>query len=137
MTTRGTIWNEFRQEKSDEPVRRIYPEGIHAAIAAGLQGEPDLVVRTATLDEPEHGLTEAVLDETDVLIWWGHVAHPAVSDAVVDRVQRRVLQGMGLIVLHSGHMSRIFMRLMGTSCSTSLAPYSLYLDTVRSGEGTP
>jgi trehalose utilization protein len=117
MSIRVTVWNEFRQEHSDEPVRRLYPEGIHAAIAEGLRASgDDLVVRTATLDEPEHGLTEAALADTDVLTWWGHVAHDEVSDVVVDRVQRRVLEGMGLIVLHSGHFSRIFKRLMGTSC---------------------
>jgi trehalose utilization protein len=117
MSIRVTVWNEFRQEHTDEPVRRLYPEGIHAAIAEGLRASgDDLVVRTATLDEPEHGLTEAALADTDVLTWWGHVAHDEVSDVVVDRVQRRVLEGMGLIVLHSGHFSRIFKRLMGTSC---------------------
>ena len=114
--TRVTVWNEYRQERSDEPVRAIYPNGIHAAIAEGLR-EAGCDVRTATLDEPEHGLTEAVLAETDVLTWWGHVAHGEVSDEVVDRVQRRVLEGMGLIVLHSGHFSRIFQRLMGTTCN--------------------
>jgi trehalose utilization protein len=113
--TRVTVWNEFRQERSDETVRAIYPDGIHGAIADGLR-DAGFDVRTATLDEPEHGLSEAVLDATDVLTWWGHVAHGEVDDAVVDRVQRRVLDGMGLIVLHSGHFSKIFRRLMGTSC---------------------
>jgi len=75
-----------------------------------------LEVRTATLDEPEHGLTEAVLAQTDVLTWWGHMAHGEVEDAVVDRVHQRVLAGMGLVVLHSGHFSKIFKRLMGTTC---------------------
>ena len=115
MSTRVTVWNEFRQEQSDPPVRAIYPDGIHAVIADGLRGA-GFEVRTATLDEPEHGLTDAVLAETDVLTWWGHVAHGEVSDAVVDRVHQRVLDGMGLIVLHSGHFSRIFKRLMGTTC---------------------
>jgi len=114
--TRVTVWSEFRQERSDEPVRAVYPDGIHAAIAAGLR-ESGFDVRTATLDEPEHGLPEAVLDATDVLTWWGHVAHDEVDDAIVDRVQQRVLEGMGLIVLHSGHYSKIFRRLMGTSCA--------------------
>jgi trehalose utilization protein len=112
--TRVTVWSEHRQERSDPAVRAVYPDGIHEAIAAGLR-EAGFDVGTATLDEPEHGLTEAVLAETDVLTWWGHVAHGAVDDAVVDRVQRRVLDGMGLIVLHSGHHSKIFRRLMGTS----------------------
>ncbi|HYH92159.1 MAG TPA: ThuA domain-containing protein [Candidatus Saccharimonadales bacterium] len=113
---RVTVWNEHRQERSDPPVTAVYPDGIHAAIAAGLRAHPDLTVGTATLDEPEHGLTDAVLAETDVLTWWGHVAHGEVSDEVVERVHARVLGGMGLIVLHSGHFSRIFKRLMGTSC---------------------
>jgi trehalose utilization protein len=116
MTVRVTVWNEFRQERSDEPVRAIYPDGIHAAIAAGLVEHGGFEVRTATLDEPGSGLTAEVLAETDVLTWWGHVAHDEVDDEVVDRVHARVLDGMGLVVLHSGHFSRIFRRLMGTSC---------------------
>jgi len=112
---RVTVWNEGRHEKIDAAVAAVYPHGIHTAIADGLK-EYGFTVRTATLDEPEHGLTDAVLAETDVLTWWGHMAHEAVSDKVVDRVQQRVLSGMGLIVLHSGHVSKIFRRLMGTSC---------------------
>jgi trehalose utilization protein len=113
--TRVTVWNEHRQERSDAPVRAVYPDGIHAPIADGLR-EAGFEVRIATLDEPEHGLTDAVLAATDVLTWWGHVAHGEVDDAIVDRIQRRVLDGMGLIVLHSGHHSKVFRRLMGTSC---------------------
>lgn len=115
---RVTIWNEYRHEKSDEAVARIYPEGIHRCIADGLRQllGSDVSIATATLDEPEHGLAAQRLAETDVLLWWGHAAHDAVSDAVVERVQQRVLEGMGLIVLHSGHYSKIFKRLMGTGC---------------------
>jgi trehalose utilization protein len=113
--TRVTVWNEYRQERSDPTVRAVYPDGIHCAIGDGLR-EAGFDVRTATLDEPEHGLTDAVLAATDVLTWWGHAAHPEVADDVVERVHRRVLDGMGLIVLHSGHHSKIFRRLMGTSC---------------------
>jgi trehalose utilization protein len=116
MTVRVTVWNEYRHERSDAAVRAIYPDGIHGAIAAGLREHDGFEVRTATLDDPDHGLTDEVLAATDVLTWWGHMAHPEVSDDVVDRVQARVLDGMGLIVLHSGHLSRIFTRLMGTSC---------------------
>jgi trehalose utilization protein len=113
---RVTIWNEYRHEKTHAEVARVYPDGMHEAIASGLRAE-GLEVRTATLDEPEHGLTDAVLAQTDVLIWWGHMAHDDVEDAIVGRVYERVLDGMGLIVLHSGHYSKIFKRLMGTSCS--------------------
>ena len=113
---RVTVWNEYRHERKDQQIAAIYPEGIHAAIAGGLR-EAGLTVRTATLDEPEHGLSAEVLDNTDVLTWWGHQAHREVSDEVVERVQNRGLDGMGLIVLHSGHFSKIFVRLMGTTCN--------------------
>ncbi len=113
-----TVWNEFVHEKSNPIVREIYPTGIHEAIRAGIEsllGER-ANVRCATLEEPEHGLTTDVLKHTEVLLWWGHAAHDKVDDEIVQRVQRRVLEGMGLIVLHSGHGAKIFQRLMGTSC---------------------
>jgi len=114
---RVTVWNEFLHEKKSEAVRRVYPDGMHATLAAALRQNADMEVRTATLDEPEHGLSEYVVNSTDVLLWWGHIAHERVSDAIVQRVHKRVLEGMGLIVLHSGHYSKIFRRLMGTNCS--------------------
>ncbi len=110
-----TVWNEFRHEKKNEAVRKLYPDGMHQVIAAALNAAGDITARTATLDEPEHGLTEDVLNDTDVLTWWGHVAHAEVADEVVKRVQKRVLEGMGLIVLHSGHVSKIFRTMLGTS----------------------
>lgn len=113
---RVTIWNEYRHEREDEEVAEVYPDGIHEAIAEGYE-DRGFETRTATLDDPEHGLTEAVLDDTDVLAWWGHRAHDEVDDDVVDRVVERVLDGMGLLVLHSGHYSKPFKRLMGTRCS--------------------
>jgi|SRR5579875_2925884 trehalose utilization protein len=112
---RVTVWNEYRHEKRSERVSSIYPEGIHGTIASALQRD-GFTLRTATLDEPEHGLTTQVLASTDVLIWWGHIAHQEVHDEIVERVHARVLDGMGLIVLHSGHFSKIFRKLMGTSC---------------------
>jgi trehalose utilization protein len=115
---RVTVWNENVHERTQPPIAAIYPEGIHGAIAEGLTALlPDAVIRTATLEQPEHGLTDRAIAETDVLLWWGHIAHDEVDDVVVDRVQRAVLGGMGLIVLHSGHFSKIFRALMGTTCS--------------------
>jgi trehalose utilization protein len=113
---RVTVWNEFQHEKKDEEVARVYPDGIHGAIAEGLNAVEGVTAGTATLDEPEHGLTDAVLAGTDVLIWWGHMAHGNVEDEIVDRVYARVMEGMGLIALHSAHFSKIFKRLMGTTC---------------------
>jgi len=111
-----TIWNEFRHEKEDEEVKEVYPDGIHKQLASFLPDE-QFNVTTATLDEEEHGLTEEVVDNTDVMLWWGHLAHDEVADEIVDRVHDRVLEGMGLIVLHSGHFSKIFQKLMGTTCN--------------------
>ena len=113
---RVTVWNEYRHEKLNEEIAKIYPEGMHNAIGKHLGAEPDIEVRTATLDEPEHGLTDDVLAATDVLIWWGHMAHLEVEDDIVTKVQFRVLDGMGLVVLHSAHLSKVFRSLMGTSC---------------------
>ena len=113
---RVTIWNEFVHERSNPAVARIYPHGLHATLANALSAQPGLSVRAATLHEPNQGLPPSVLESTDVLLWWGHAAHDAVSDELVAGIQQRVLAGMGLIVLHSGHFSKIFKRLMGTSC---------------------
>ncbi len=113
---RVLIWNEFRHERTTEAVRRLYPDGIHEALAAPLR-TAGLPVATATLEQPEQGLSETALAGADVLIWWGHAAHEEVSDETVERVRRHVLGGLGLIVLHSAHYAKIFRRLMGTTCS--------------------
>ncbi|MEO0796624.1 MAG: ThuA domain-containing protein [Verrucomicrobiota bacterium] len=116
---RVTIWNEFIHEQSNEVVKAIYPEGIHSAIADGLSATDSerFEIQTATLQDPENGLTTDRLATTDVLIWWGHSAHDQVPDDIVERVHGRVLQGMGFIALHSSHYAKPFKRLMGTSCS--------------------
>lgn len=117
MTIRTVVWGENIHERLNEVVRSIYPDGMHTTIAAALNADDAITASTATLQEPEHGLTEARLKETDVLVWWGHKDHGAVADEVVERVARRVWEGMGLIVLHSGHFSKPFKRLMGTPCA--------------------
>ena len=120
MSLRVTIWNENIHEQQEGSVAAtIYPNGMHGAIRELLQNElgSGVEVSTATLEQDEHGLTIEVLENTDVLMWWGHEAHPQVSDEIVQRVYDSVLGGMGLIVLHSAHYSKIFKKLMGTSCS--------------------
>jgi trehalose utilization protein len=112
-----TVWNEFRHEKENEEARKVYPEGIHAAIADMFSEDDRFSVRTATLDEKEEGLPQRLLDETDVLFWWGHKAHDELSDETASRVQKRVLEGMGFVALHSSHLSKPFKLLMGTTCS--------------------
>lgn len=110
------VWNEFRHEKTAGEVRKVYPTGIHNAIADFLRCG-DIEVKTATLDTAECGLTQEVLDNTDVLLWWGHTAHHEVPDEIAARVRDAVLSGMGAIFLHSAHHSKPFRMLMGTSCN--------------------
>ena len=117
MPIRATIWGENVHESKNKYVAEIYPKGMHGQIASLLSEDRNIVASTATLQEPEHGCTEARLAETDVLLWWGHAAHGEVRDEIVERVARRVWEGMGLIVLHSGHFSKIFKRLMGSPCA--------------------
>jgi trehalose utilization protein len=117
MPIRAVVWNEFIHERENATVRGIYPDGLHETIAAALRQDGGIEASTASLDQPEHGLPPERLAGTDVLLWWGHKAHGAVDDAVVERVVERVWQGMGLIVLHSGHFSKVFRRLMGSPCS--------------------
>ncbi|HEX7002997.1 MAG TPA: ThuA domain-containing protein [Trueperaceae bacterium] len=114
---RVTIWNEFLHERENDVVRSLYPQGMHEVLAEAVRERTGATVRTATLDEPSHGLPREVLEATDVLVWWGHKAHARVSDELVERVHSEVLAGMGLVVLHSGHFSKVFKRVLGTHCS--------------------
>jgi trehalose utilization protein len=114
---RVTVWNEGVHEKEKEEVRKVYPDGMGSQIAGYLSGKDGIAtVQVAELDHKDQGLPDSVLDSTDVMTWWGHTAHDRVRDEIVNRVHQRVLDGMGLIVLHSGHHSKIFKKLMGTSC---------------------
>ena len=121
---RVTVWGENFHETSERDQAEMaerYPEGMHGAIAGGLSkllGD-QVEVRTATRDQPEHGLTDEVLNNTDVLTWWGHARHDEIDDAIVEKVHQRVLGGMGILLLHSAHFSKIFKKLMGTTCSLS------------------
>jgi trehalose utilization protein len=117
MSIRALVWGEYIHELNNAAVAAIYPRGMHNVIASALAEDSGITADTATLQDPEHGLTAERLSRTDVLFWWGHRAHGDVADAVVERVQTRVWEGMGLVVLHSGHYSKIFKRLMGSPCS--------------------
>ncbi len=108
-----TIWNENYHEKTNEYVHMLHPEGIHMTLAKGL-ADPEFLIRTATLDEPDQGLPDEVLDDTDVLIWWGHVRHKRVPDELAFKIVQRVNDGMGAIFLHSAHRSKPYRYLIGT-----------------------
>jgi trehalose utilization protein len=117
MPIRAVVWGENIHEHINKTVAELYPQGMHEAIAAHLRKDPNIHASTVVMQDPEHGMTEQKLAETDVLLWWGHRDHGGVADEIVERVAKRVWEGMGLIVLHSGHFSKIFKRLMGTPCA--------------------
>lgn len=117
MPINAVVWGENVHEQTNKVVQEIYPDGMHGAIARALNADKAIKATTATLQEKEHGLGAARLARTDVLLWWGHAAHGEVRDEIVERVATRVWEGMGLIVLHSGHYSKIFKKLMGAPCS--------------------
>ena len=114
---RVTVWSDFfTVTEPDSKARLIYPDGIHKTIADTLASQPDMAVRTATFEEPDYGLDQEVLTGTDVLVWWSH-ANKEIADDLVEALYRRIVfEGMGLVLLHSAHVSKIFKRLMGTSC---------------------
>lgn len=111
-----TIWNENLHEKRIPEKMTHYPKGLHGAIAEALEVDAEFEIRIALMDEPENGLPDALLDDTDVLIWWGHMAHNDVSDRVAQKVVSRVWEGMGLIALHASHKSKPMRLLLGTDC---------------------
>ena len=114
---RVTVWGENVHEHEMPVVAKIYPKGMHGCIADALNTDPEITATTATLDQPEHGLTDAVLNGTDVMVWWGHMAHEEVKDEIAEKVYQRVLNGMGLIALHSANSAKPFRKLMGTTCT--------------------
>ena len=111
-----TIWNEYRHEKSDENVAKLYPNGLHAAIGEFLSKNDDMKITLAALDDPDQGLPDEVLNKTDVRLWWGHMNHGEVKDDLVERIRQRVyVGGMGFIALHSAHHSKPFRAIVGTT----------------------
>jgi trehalose utilization protein len=118
-TIRVIVWNENIHERKNPRVQTHYSEGINTFLAKLLSDEAEVSCETATLGDPEGGVSESCLEDTNVLVWWTHLADARVSDRTVDRVQKLVLEGMGLVVLHSGHYSKVFKRLLGTCCSLS------------------
>ncbi|MDR2096778.1 MAG: ThuA domain-containing protein [Treponema sp.] len=111
---RVTVWNEYMDEQKQEKVTCHYPQGLHTAIADFLNGEGDISAKTSLIGDPEQGLAESTLQNTDVLIWWGHVHHGDVEDSLARRVMEHVQGGMGIIFLHSAHKSKPFTGLLGT-----------------------
>ena len=118
MDIRVTVWNENRVNEKTRGMYEVYPEGIHGRLREIFEGA-GFSVTTALLDEPECGLTDATLARTDVLVYWSHLAREEVPDSLAEKIAEAVNRGMGFIPLHSAHMAKPFVRLMGTTCTLS------------------
>ncbi len=100
---RVTVWDENKPH-----IEEYYPAGIRGAVADAIKGD-GVEVTIAHLDEPDQGISEDLLENTDVLVWWGHARHGEVDDELAAKIKQRVHHGgMGLVVLHSGHYSKPF-----------------------------
>ncbi|MDR3019370.1 MAG: ThuA domain-containing protein [Treponema sp.] len=110
-----TVWNEYGDDQKDGIIAEVYPKGMHTTIADFLNKDGNIQAQVSALADPEQGLSDALLDDTDVLIWWGHTHHEQVQDHIAKRVIERVQRGMGIIFLHSAHKAKPFMGLLGTS----------------------
>lgn len=103
--------------KTAEEMRKIYPDGLGKTLENHFKEKDDISVKLVTIDMPGFGITDELLENTDVLVWWSHIAQQAIPDELAVKIQQRVLQGMGLIVLHSGHLCKPLKLLLGTSCT--------------------
>lgn len=109
------IWAEDKPlEEHKEGMKKIYPNGIEKRLADILMVNEDMKIKTATMQDEDQGFSPEVLEQTDVLILWSHKHWRELEDIHVDEVCNRVKEGMGLVVLHSGHASKIFSELLGT-----------------------
>lgn len=105
---RVVVWDEQQPKQ-----RGAYPNFLGNQIASYLKKQPGLSVKSVRMNDPEQGLSSEVLDNCDVLIWWGHRRQqeitPETGQALVERIRAGQLS---LIALHSAHWSTPFMEAM-------------------------
>ncbi|MEZ5042821.1 MAG: alpha/beta hydrolase fold domain-containing protein [Saprospiraceae bacterium] len=102
------VWDE-RQKKQ----QKAYPDFMGNHIADYLKKNDLLRVYSVGLDDPEQGLSDEVLENCEVMIWWGHVRHPEISVATSKKLIERVKAGtLEMIFLHSAHWANPFVEAM-------------------------
>ena len=107
-TIRVVVWDERQPQQ-----KQAYENFLGNQIAEHLRSQPGLSVQSVALDDPEQGLSEDVLRECDVLIWWGHVRQAEVTPETGKRLVARIVAGdLALIALHSAHWSTPFVEAM-------------------------
>ena len=105
---RVVVWDE-RQKTEIKP----YGGFLGDYLAAELAKRPGITTRSVGIDDPEQGLSDEILDNADVLIWWGHIRHKEITTETARRILKRVRQGkLSLVVLHSALSSRPFIEAM-------------------------
>jgi len=108
---KALVWSEFTEPKD------VYPKGIHGDIAEYLNASGNVEAKVVQLSDPDQGVSQAMLDWADVLLWWGHQKHRDVTDETVQRIVKSVKEGgMGYFAMHSAHYSRGLIAILGTPC---------------------
>ena len=115
---RVTVWSEVIDPVLEPRAVTYYPDDINVYLAEFLSIEHDFEVRTANLRQKENGLSQEILNDTDVLVWWSHLYDDQVSDETAQRVAETVLNGMGILFLHASLGSKPAKILLGTNSNT-------------------
>lgn len=113
-TRKVLVWSEGTAPKN------VYPNDINAAIAEGLKPLKGWEVQAVSINDPDQGLPDDLLNSASALIWWGHQRHGDVKDELVAKIKTRVTEeGMGFIATHSAHYSKALKAILGTPCGWS------------------
>ncbi len=105
---RVLVWDERQKEQ-----KQVYANFLGNEIANHLRSRQGFTVQSVGLDDPQQGLPDEVLDQAQVLIWWGHVRHTEIKPEKGRQIVERVKAGkLALIALHSAHWSTPFIEAM-------------------------
>ncbi len=111
------VWDERQPAQ-----KQAYENFLGNRIADHLKTLPGLSVQSVALDDPAQGLSDEILGDCHVLIWWGHVRQAEVAPEVGIRIVDRIKQGkLALIALHSAHWSTPFIEAMNERSRQDLA----------------
>ena len=105
---RVVVWDEQQPAQKE-----VYTNFLGNQIASYLRTLPDLSVTSVNLNDPDQGLSDAIITNCDVLVWWSHVKNKQVSTNKAAEIVGRIQQGkLSLITLHSALTSWPFIQAM-------------------------
>jgi len=102
------VWDEQQPAQ-----KQAYSSFLGNSVAEHLGAQPGISVRSVNINDPGQGLAGGVLDDCQVLIWWGHVRHAEISAETGRSIVERIKDGkLSLVALHSAHWSTPFVEAM-------------------------